>query len=290
GVQEAGVDEDADVRDPRQAIGDLTATILDSLDEAARGDGGAGQQAELGDRPLDLADRVAGRGVDARPGPRSGRREVALVRIGCSDDQVGPRPADGADVDRVVGLPQNDAASDAEAVDDGRCAGVEDGDSPGRGFDDDRPLCRHRHRVQAGVGAGRLLALAAGGRAEQERDGNERRYATHCQRAHWVTATPSMIELTTMIAVCTRGRPPRVASARKQGNRTIPNRGIESSGHRSLGTLSGIARLTAAKRPYGAPKRRHAIAVSATSRTRKANASRLTAATRIGSASRTGDQ
>ena len=57
-----------------------------------------------------------------------------------------------------------------------------------------------------------------------------------------------------------------------------------------LGTLSGIARLTAQKSPYGAPNRRHAITVRTTNRTRNASASRFTAATRIGSVSRTGLQ
>ena len=64
--------------------------------------------------------------------------------------------------------------------------------------------------------------------------------------------------------MCTRGRPPITASARKHGKRTSPKRGIESSGQRVLGALSGIARLTAQKRPYGAPKRRQATTVSAT--------------------------
>ena len=94
-----------------------------------------------------------------------------------------------------------------------------------------------------------------------------------------------MIELTTRMAVCTLGRPPITASAMKHGKRTSPKRGIESSGHRVLGALSGIARLTAQKRPYGAPKRRQATTVSAISSTRNANASRLTAAARIGSVS-----
>ena len=35
GVQEAGVDEDADVGDPRQPIADLVAAILDPADERA---------------------------------------------------------------------------------------------------------------------------------------------------------------------------------------------------------------------------------------------------------------
>ena len=55
--------------------------------------------------------------------------------------------------------------------------------------------------------------------------------------------------LTTTIAVCTRGRPPSTASARKSGKIVSPKRGSESSGHRSLGTLSGIARLRAANSP-----------------------------------------
>jgi hypothetical protein len=51
-----------------------------------------------------------------------------------------------------------------------------------------------------------------------------------------------------------------------------------------------MARLTAANSPYGAPKRRHAIAVNAANSTRKASASRFSVATRIGSASWTGFQ
>jgi hypothetical protein len=58
-----------------------------------------------------------------------------------------------------------------------------------------------------------------------------------------------MSELTARIAVCTLGLPPIVASARKNGKTTSPNRGSERSGQRELGTLSGIARLTAAKSP-----------------------------------------
>ena len=53
------------------------------------------------------------------------------------------------------------------------------------------------------------------------------------------------------------------ASARKSGKIPTPKRGIESSGQSLAGTESGIARLQAANRPYGAPKRRHAITVSA---------------------------
>ena len=63
------------------------------------------------------------------------------------------------------------------------------------------------------------------------------------------TETPSRIELTATIAVCARGRPPSTASARKSGKIVRPKRGSESSGQRSLGTLSGIARLSAANSP-----------------------------------------
>jgi hypothetical protein len=76
----------------------------------------------------------------------------------------------------------------------------------------------------------------------------------------------------------------------KSGKMVSPKRGNESRGQRSLGTLSGIARLSAANSPYGVPKRRHAITVSATKRTRNASSSRLSVATRIGSASCTGGQ
>src|SRR5204862_7410079 len=72
-----------------------------------------------------------------------------------------------------------------------------------------------------------------------------RRQATHCHSAHCDTATPSMIALTPTIAVWTRGRPPRAASARKKGKTTRPKRGSERSGQRKLGMLSGTARLSA---------------------------------------------
>src|SRR4029077_3734322 len=100
--------------------------------------------------------------------------------------------------------------------------------------------------------AGRFRALAAGGpRQEKQRRGRYERepHATHCQSAHWATETPSSSELTATIAVCARGRTPKTASARKSGKIVSPKRGSESSGQRSLGTLSGIARLSAAKRP-----------------------------------------
>ena len=84
-----------------------------------------------------------------------------------------------------------------------------------------------------------------------DRDGVEvgRRQATHCHSAHCDTATPSMIALTPTIAVWTRGRPPRAASARKKGKTTRPKRGSERSGQRKLGMLSGTARLSALYRP-----------------------------------------
>ena len=67
------------------------------------------------------------------------------------------------------------------------------------------------------------------------------------------------------------GRPPSAASARKNGKTTRPKRGRDSSGQRSLGTLSGSARLSAAKSPYGAPKRRQATTVRGTNSARKAS-------------------
>jgi hypothetical protein len=73
----------------------------------------------LGDRPLDLADGIAGHGVDARAvleaawdRSRSFASGEATIRSG--------RAADGADVDVSVGIPQDDAAPDAEAVEDRR--------------------------------------------------------------------------------------------------------------------------------------------------------------------------
>src|SRR5439155_18781019 len=135
----------------------------------------------------------------------------------------------------------------------------DDGD-PLRGrADHDRPVAAGRHgdRVELGLGARRLGLLAAGRRAERDqrrgRDGEGRpeRQATHCQSAHWTVTTPSRRALTATIAVWSRGRPPRAASARKNGKTTSPKRGSESSGQRLLGTLSGIARLTAQKSPYG---------------------------------------
>ncbi len=93
--------------------------------------------------------------------------------------------------------------------------------------------------------------------------GDRRRvYATHCHRAHCATETPRSSALTATIAVWTRPFRPSQASARKNGNTTRPNRGSDSSGQRSLGTLSGIARLAAQKSPYGAPNRRQATTVS----------------------------
>src|SRR5581483_3097460 len=134
-------------------------------------------------------------------------------------------------------------------------------------------------------GSGRLRPLSARGRREQEdrREGG-RGYATHCQSAHCTIATPRSIELIATSAVCMRGRPPSAARARKNGKTTSPNRGSESSGQRELGTLSGIARLSAANSPYGAPKRLQATTVSTTKSARKARLSRLTAAACIGAA------
>src|SRR4029453_7403624 len=144
----------------------------------------------------------------------------------------------------------------------------------------------HGHGVVLRERPRRLLPLAAGGAGEQEhdRDGGEPDpHATHCQRAHCATDTPSSGALPARSAGWARGLPPTTASARKSGKIVRPKRGSESSGQRSLGTLSGIARLTAAKSPYGAPKRRHAITVSTTKRMRKASVSRLKVATAIGS-------
>src|SRR5207302_11046864 len=101
----------------------------------------------------------------------------------------------------------------------------------------------HGDRIEVGARTGRLPPLSARRQGEQhDRRERDPRYATHCHRAHWETATPRRIPLTARIAVCARGRPPTTASARKIGNRASPKRGIESSGHLLLGTLSGIAR------------------------------------------------
>ena len=54
---------------------------------------------------------------------------------------------------------------------------------------------------------------------------------------------------TETIAMFTRGRAPRSASASISGKTTSPNRDIDSNGQRSDGNESGIARLQAAKRP-----------------------------------------
>ena len=62
-------------------------------------------------------------------------------------------------------------------------------------------------------------------------------------------AMPRRSALIDTIAVWTRGRPPIVARARKSGKIPSPSRGSERSGQRSLGMLSGIARLSAEKRP-----------------------------------------
>src|SRR4029450_10248568 len=115
----------------------------------------------------------------------------------------------------------------------------------------------HRHGVALGQRSGGLLPLAAGGSGEEQkcrRRGERDPHATPCQSAHCATETPSSSELTATIAVWARGRPPMTARARKSGKMVRPNRGSESSGQRSLGTLNGIARLTAANSPYGAPK------------------------------------
>ncbi len=61
-----------------------------------------------------------------------------------------------------------------------------------------------------------------------DRDRLDAAQATHCQSAHWTTATPSSRALTATIAACKRGRPPPSdASARKKGKTTSPNRGID---------------------------------------------------------------
>src|SRR6185437_8165538 len=117
-------------------------------------------------------------------------------------------------------------------------------DAAGSGAETGGPLpsSLHRDRIDPDLRAGRLLALAAGRPGEDKRKSPDCRgspHATHCQRAHWTTATPSRSELTATTPVWTRGRPPRDARARKSGKIVRPNRGIESSGQRSLGTLSG---------------------------------------------------
>src|SRR6185437_4149710 len=122
------------------------------------------------------------------------------------------------------------------------------------------------NRVGGDARTGGLAPLAAGGC--RERHGDERRsggQATHCHRAHCTVVTPRKRALSERIAVCNLGRPPATeASARKNGKSTSPNRGIERSGQRLLGTLSGTARLTAQNRPYGVPNRRQTTTVSAT--------------------------
>src|SRR6476646_7761834 len=86
-------------------------------------------------------------------------------------------------------------------------------------------------------------------RVQRDRVEVGRPHETHCQSAHCAITIPRKMELTATIAVWTRGRPPITASARKIGKITSPKRGIESSGQRSLGRLSGIAMLTAANSP-----------------------------------------
>src|ERR1051325_7577799 len=174
-------------------------------------------------------------------------------------------------------------------------AGAERDDSMRRLGQRGRPLggALNGHRVDPDGRAGRLGPLAAGGPGGEQRecaDGERDPHATHCQSAHCTTATPSSNELTQRMAVCARGRRPTTASARKNGKIVNPKRGIESKGQRSLGTLSGIGKLTAAKGPYGAPNRRHAMTVSTANRTRNARFSRLIVAARIGSVSCTAVQ
>src|SRR4029453_8650888 len=153
-----------------------------------------------------------------------------------------------------------------------RCADGDD--SSRRGAHHRAPVAAalHRHGVALGQRSRWFLPLAAGcacQKQERRRRGERDFHATHCQSAHCATETPSSSELTATIAVWARGRPPMTARARKSGKMVRPKRGSESSGQRSLGTLSGIARLTAANSPYGAPKRRQAMTVSATKRARK---------------------
>src|SRR5207237_6588417 len=50
---------------------------------------------------------------------------------------------------------------------------------------------------------------------------------THCHSAHWTVARPRKRAETERIAALARGRAPRAASARKNGNTTSPKRGSD---------------------------------------------------------------
>ena len=69
--------------------------------------------------------------------------------------------------------------------------------------------CRlHRQRDRARPSSPSARSAPRMPSLQQEQHGGDERQATHCHNAHCATATPSMTELTTRIAVCTRGRPP----------------------------------------------------------------------------------
>src|SRR5215211_1959938 len=191
------------------------------------------------------------------------------------------RPAQGEKVPGAAGEPRDDPEQNHELD---------------RGADGDVPLVR-------GVRVRRSLRQAPGPVHGREH-GDEREprdqpravrvvgcrvdtrlglYATQFHSAHCVTKTPRRIALQPTMAACARAwRPPSQASARKNGNTTSPKRGSERSGQRELGALSGSARLTAAKSPYGAPNSRHAITASTTKSVRNAKSSRLSTAVRSG--------
>jgi hypothetical protein len=93
GGEESGVHEHSDRRhvgDPRV---DRVALRLDAPDERTGGARGSREQPELGDRVLDLVDRIAGRGVDLGAGDQCGVGEVAQVCVPRRHDQVRMRAA-----------------------------------------------------------------------------------------------------------------------------------------------------------------------------------------------------
>src|ERR687898_455592 len=227
----------------------------------------AGVEDRLEDRPDDehrdeQADRQPAR---ALPRGRALERERLAPVQAAGDHQHDP---DQQGVDEQAAEPE------LVLVDGVRPIGVVVGGSGGQKADEDEGAGQHPPGEE--LAPERLLAGTCELRLA---------HATHCQRAHCADTTPSNTALTTTTPVCRRGREPSTASAMKNGKTTSPKRWIESSGQRSDGTLSGIARLSAAKSPYGAPNWRQARTVSPAKRTRNASCARLIAATRSGSAS-----
>src|SRR5439155_25137475 len=128
-----------------------------------------------------------------------------------SDDQVRVRAADLADerqADELV-VHGDDALLEPERAQNSARSRPQRYDAVGSGAETGGPLpsSLYGHRVDAHHRARRLLALAARRPCEEQRNraehqGGSGSHATHCQSAHWTTATPSRSELTARIAAC----------------------------------------------------------------------------------------